>query len=1006
MKKRLTRLLCGVLASACVLSGFSAGSFALAQTPPQKAYSDEVVPIDWDSMDTAPLTDELSRDTAQILLNSNKYAVTSWYNDIKKFASQTGEYLTFGGTGENNIRPVSHEAMALATSLRLNVYDPEYTGVSAEKAEEITLRLIGSLAYRHKSNSSGGWGDAWQSAFWASQVAQAGWMMWDKLSEQDREYVKNMTVYESNRFISYDVPYYKDREGKVNYAGDSKAEENSWNANILQFATAMMPNHENYDKWVSKMVELEISAFAAPDDMDSREVVNGMQLNRVLNGSNMELDGTVINHDIVHADYMVAIMQNYMNAWAYGYAGREIPMAARFNGDRLYYALTDLYFSPDQYQKPGGTFYTRNEDGSASHRMYYPQGNDWGGQRQANYQLMDIVAYVFGEDANCSTKAIEFAKARSQEMLRMQARSEDGRYYQASNEDTFYSREEWVACHIAYSYTALWMKENDMYRFTNEPLAQNTGTLTSVKLSVTDSVLNGGTARAGVSVNKEVQLYMNDQNSSVVYQSGNDNILSVDQDGVVTANFPGETTLTVTVSFGGVTLSDTKTVTVEPRRELREIESNDYESGQLPNGWRAEMQMSAPSAGNWTIKDDGEGKVLNQSLCANNNNNVAFLRSNRVSGDLQMSTRFRMNAHNGSYGAGMMFRYQDNGNYYVACYYNKVLKIEKRIGGNYSTVVSKNMTLKDGQWYELGLTVKGKQMTVTLDGVEQFTASDNLFPSGKVGVYTMRCDADFDDFSLSASTRKQEIVKEALDFEDQQFPADWEPTLMIGNPSAGNWSIVDDGGNHVLKQSQGAAENANVACIRQGVLRGDLDISARFKMHAQASNLSGAGIMFRYQDPSNYYVVSYYSNLLKIEKRVNGQFTNLVTKNTTLDLNKWYTLGVTVTGNTIRLLLDGKEIVSATDKNLFPEGKTGVFTTRTATSFDDIQIYTAYDIPTLKGDVNGDETLGVQDLLLMKSQILGRTDFVDDQKLAADVNADGIINIFDLVALKFEILRG
>ena len=896
--------------------------------------------------------------------------------------------------------------MALATSLKLNVYDPEYTGVSTEEATEITTRLIASLAYRHKSNSNGGWGDAWQSAFWAGQVAQAGWMMWDELSEQEQEYVKNMTVYEANRFINYDVPYYKDKDGNVQYAGDSKAEENSWNANILQFATAMMPEHENYDKWVSKMVELELSAAAAPDDIVSDEIINGMQLSNILEGSNVELDGTVINHDIVHADYMVALMQNYMNAWAYGLAGKEIPYASLFNGDRIYYALTDLYFSPDEYEQPGGTFYTRNEDGSASYKMYYPEGNDWGGQRQANYQLMDICAYVFGFDKNSSTKALDFALARNEEMLRMQSRSEDGRYYQASNEDTFYSREEWVACHIAYSYMALWMNENDMYNFTNEPLVDDLGTLTDVSLNVSDSVVNGETIRATVDINDSAKLYMNDENSSITYKSSNKNIFTVDEDGVVTASFPGSATLTVTVSFNGVTRSDSKTITVEPRSEISPIESHDFEDGMLPDNWQPVLQMGASEAGNWTIQDEDGNKVLNQSLHAGANNNVAYLRDRSLSGDMEASVDFKMNAHDDWYGAGMMFRYQDNGNYYVACYYREVLKIEKRVNGNYTTVASTNMKLNDGEWYNLGIKVVGKQMIVTLNGEEIINATDNaLFPSGQVGVYTMRCDTSFDNLKLSGDNRKKDITEEKLDFSDKQLPENWNPVLMIGNPSAGDWSIIEEDGNGMLHQSQGASENANVAFIRDGVIKGDLEVSADFKMYSQGSDLSGAGIMFRYQDPNNYYVVSYYNKMLKIEKRVNGQFTNLVTKSITLDLYEWYNLGVVVSGNTIKLMYNGEEFVSATDENLFPEGQVGVFTTRTVSSFDNIDIYAEYDIPISKGDINGDETANISDLVAIKSYILGSTSFIDDQLYAADVNGDGVINIIDLVALKYQILE-
>ncbi|MEI3154715.1 MAG: hypothetical protein V8S95_06160 [Odoribacter sp.] len=83
---------------------------------------------------------------------------------------------------------MAHEAFALAVALKLNVYDPEVTGVAWEEAARMTVRLIGSLAHRHKVNQAGGgWGDQWQSALWAAQTATAGWLLWEQLSARDQD---------------------------------------------------------------------------------------------------------------------------------------------------------------------------------------------------------------------------------------------------------------------------------------------------------------------------------------------------------------------------------------------------------------------------------------------------------------------------------------------------------------------------------------------------------------------------------------------------------------------------------------------------------------------------------------------------------------------------------------------------------------------------------------------------------------------------------------------------
>lgn len=422
-----------------------------------------VRPVAWDGWKRSPLHGQFGREVAEILQNANKYAVNEWWHQVKKFAGQQEEYLDFGGITEHYIRPVSHEAFALAVALRLNVYDAGVTGVSGEEAGKMVVRMVGSLAYRHKVNQkNGGWGDQWQSALWAAQTATAGWILWECLSAEDQELLCRMMVHEADRFLETSVPYYRDRTGRVIYKGDSKAEENAWNSNILVIAAVMMPGHAHRDVWMRKAMEFQISAYAAPSDMKSKRKVNGIRLDTFLQGSNLEESGAVVNHGIIHADYMCAIMHNTLNAWIFGLAGEKAPEASRRNGDKVYYALTEYQFVP------GKTMYVKGEQGEATCRMFFPEGNDWGTGRQDGYWLTDILAYSFGWDKASSVKAIDWASARNRKMLEMQARSGDGRSYVEKSENSFASREEWFAAQIALGYLGLWEKENKMVRFTNK----------------------------------------------------------------------------------------------------------------------------------------------------------------------------------------------------------------------------------------------------------------------------------------------------------------------------------------------------------------------------------------------------------------------------------------------------------------------------------------------------------------------------------------------------------
>jgi len=83
------------------------------------------VPIPWASFTAAYPSDANAVLQHGILKNTNKYAVTTWYHTARKFADQTEPYLNFGGIQETSIRPSAAQAVALATTLQLGLYDPE-----------------------------------------------------------------------------------------------------------------------------------------------------------------------------------------------------------------------------------------------------------------------------------------------------------------------------------------------------------------------------------------------------------------------------------------------------------------------------------------------------------------------------------------------------------------------------------------------------------------------------------------------------------------------------------------------------------------------------------------------------------------------------------------------------------------------------------------------------------------------------------------------------------------
>ncbi|MGG1554892.1 family 16 glycoside hydrolase [Paenibacillus ferrarius] len=429
-----------------------------------EASSIAVVPIDWSSFTAGNPTDSNSLRVRSLLLNSNKYALTTWWTN-KGFAAQSGAYLTFGGVDEPNIRPPASEALALAISLKTGAYDASATGVTQANALAIAKKLTASLAYQHKVTTASGWGNGWQTAFWAYLAGTAGFILWDDLSATDREYVRTMVEYEANRFNSYTVPYYRNKSGTIISAGDTKAEENAWNSSLLQLATAMMPDHPNWSLWMNKNIELMISAYSRPSDTTSTRVLHGKTVAQWLNGSNANEDGTVVNHNIIHPDYMTSITQLFNAPLLYTLAGKPTPEAFLFNADVVYDSLVDLNFASPPYGSPGGTIYV---DGSSS--IYYPQGNDWGTMRRMQFAFIDATAAAFGFDTLASQKGSYWEPYHAQMVLDMQNRAghTDGHTYEATAEDTYAGREEWVAQFAGRDYLTKWMMGQNKYALTNQ----------------------------------------------------------------------------------------------------------------------------------------------------------------------------------------------------------------------------------------------------------------------------------------------------------------------------------------------------------------------------------------------------------------------------------------------------------------------------------------------------------------------------------------------------------
>jgi hypothetical protein len=449
----------------------AANPAAVHPIPPPASVAGEIVPIDWSRFDDVEVGDPAGKRLRALLLNANRYALTTWW-DTRFSGQQDAEILDLGGVSEHQIREVAAQAYALTSSLRTGAYDENVVGVAEPLARQRAIVLTRSLAVSHAANRSGGWSagwvatqggsDTWQSGMWAAMAGFAGWMLWDDLDTATRSAVQGMLEYEAYRFTDYKVPYWTTEDGVERFPGDTKAEDSSWNAMLLQVATAAMPCHPMRSIWTETKLELMISAFARPSDATSERMVNGRPLGEWLSGWNVTEDGLAVNHGIVHPDYMTTVPQNLQAVQTATLAGLPVAEGALHNADLVYEALVDHEFTHPPYNAPGGTMYRDGSDG-----VYFPEGQDWGDSRRMNFAAMDATVDALDLDEGVSTPAGTWEERHAGAALAMQQRFADGRTYGPDDSDTYRGREGWVAMHAAWAWMTEWIVASGDVRFSD-----------------------------------------------------------------------------------------------------------------------------------------------------------------------------------------------------------------------------------------------------------------------------------------------------------------------------------------------------------------------------------------------------------------------------------------------------------------------------------------------------------------------------------------------------------
>lgn len=178
-----------------------------------------------------------------------------------------------------------------------------------------------------------------------------------------------------------------------------------------------------------------------------------------------------------------------------------------------------------------------------------------------------------------------------------------------------------------------------------------------------------------------------------------------------------------------------------------------------------------------------------------------------------------------------------------------------------------------------------------------------------------------------------------------KLPKGWTAE-KTGKGEGSIWKVVADETapskkGHVLAQTaEGPGPLFNLCVVDSSSFK-DGEISVAFKA-VQGKLDQGGGIVWRFQDPDNYYVARFnpLEDNLRVYKVVAGKRIQLATKeDLTAKAGEWHTLSIKMIGDQIECSLDGKKQLEAKDDTIQKAGKVGLWTKADAqTSFDDLKI--------------------------------------------------------------------
>lgn len=196
-------------------------------------------------------------------------------------------------------------------------------------------------------------------------------------------------------------------------------------------------------------------------------------------------------------------------------------------------------------------------------------------------------------------------------------------------------------------------------------------------------------------------------------------------------------------------------ITVSPAGEWRSWTFDQAPAGRLPSGLSAQ-KTGRGTLPKWEVVADSTAPSPPNAMAQRSKENsgehfsVAVIEEGDYQ-DLELEVKFKAVEGAEDQGGGLIWRYQDPDNYYIARAnpLEDNFRIYRVVRGARRQLASASFKVTSGAWHAMRIVVKGDQMECFYDGKPYLAVRDTTFTRGKIGLWT-KADAVtyFDDLRV------------------------------------------------------------------------------------------------------------------------------------------------------------------------------------------------------------------------------------------------------------------